>query len=129
MKRFLVVLLTLLGILVYAAPAVAAEQLSVSDTITISGVVLPMRYIYLDKAGNIQKVVGNTSVDITPTVLDAENQITQLTSKITSQYQHLLDENGGHLQAGQTYLSDKYNPYILFARWVTTNPYFSQKII
>lgn len=127
-RRFLGVLLVVLGGLMFTVPALA-DQVSLSGQITLTGIVLPGRYIYLDKSGDIQKVVGNTPANITPTVLNAHNQITGLTSKITSQYQHLLAENGGHMQAGQTYLSDKYNPYILFAKWVMNNPYFSQKII
>lgn len=127
-KRFLVVVLMLLGGLVYTTPSVLAVQLVATSTITLSGTVLPGRYIYLDSQGDIQKVIGNTSQNITPKVL-SNNHIIPLTNKIFRQYQQLLAENGGQMQAGQTYLSDKYNPYTLFARWVVNNPYFSQKII
>ncbi|MGH7156973.1 MAG: hypothetical protein ACREGG_02585 [Candidatus Saccharimonadales bacterium] len=129
LRRPLGVFLVLAGGLFYVVPTVLADQVSISSTVTLTGIVLPGRYIYLDKSGDIYKVVGNTSQNITPTVLDSNNHIVNLGAKTNQQYQQLLAENGGHLQAGQTYLSDKYNPYILFARWVTNNPYFSQKII
>lgn len=128
-KRLLLILPVLIGGLVYVGPAVLADQVSISSTVTLTGIVLPGRYIYLDKSGDVQKVIGNTSDNLTPKVLNSQNQLVPLSDKINQQYQQLLNENGGHLQAGQSYLSDKYNPYILFARWVTSNPYFSQKII
>ncbi len=128
LQRCLGMALIVLGWAAFSSPVLAAEQ-SISDTITLTGVVLPMRYIYLDKQGDIQQVVGNTSQNLTPAVLDYQHQLVPLTSKIDRQYQKLLWENGGILQAGQTYLPDKYDPYVIFARWVTTNPYFSQKII
>ena len=127
-KRLLVLALAMAGSLAVTAPTVLAEQLSQSSSITLSGVVLPGRYIYLDSQGDIQKVVGNTTQNITPKVL-SNKQLVPLSTKTAQQYQYLLAENAGKLQAGQTYLSDKYNPYILFAHWVQNNPYFSQKII
>jgi hypothetical protein len=128
-KRLFVGVLILLSGLIYVGPSVFAAQLSQSGIITLSGTVLPGRYIYLDKGGDIQKVVGNTSENIAPKILDIDSRVVPLTDRIASQYQYLLSENGGKLKAGQTYLSDKYNSYVLFAKWVTTNPYFSQKII
>jgi hypothetical protein len=127
-KRLLFFGMAIAGSLAVAAPPVLAEQLSRSSSITLSGIVLPGRYIYLDSQGDIQKVIGNTSQNITPKVL-SNNQLVPLSAKTARQYQYLLAENNGRLQASQTYLSDKYNPYILFAHWVQNNPYFSQKII
>ncbi len=129
LRRWLALFLISLGGVIYMAPSALASQLSVSSTITLVGVVLPGRYVYLDTSGDIQKVIGNTSQNINPTVLNKQNQVVGLSNKVARQYQQLLAGNGGHFQASQTYISDKYNPYILFARWVATNPYFSQKII
>jgi len=128
-KRLLVLVLAITGSLAATAPSVLAAQISQSSTITLSGTVLPGRYIYLDSQGDIKTVIGNTSENIIPKVLNAKKQLVGLTDKVNQQYQQLLAEDGGKMQPGQTYLSDKYNPYILFARWVTTNSYFSQKII
>jgi hypothetical protein len=115
--------------MVYLGPPALAIQLVQTNTITLSGIVLPARYIYLDRSGDIQKVVGNTAQSVTPTVLSTDSRKLPLTDRVMTQYQQLLAENGGGLAASRTYLSDKYNPYVIFAHWVVANPYFSQKII
>ena len=101
MRRFLpAAFLLLIGFL--AMPAAASAQ-QYNQRITVYAVVLEQRVIYLDESGNIIKIAGNTAKNISPSVLDSNNQAVPMTTKVQNQYDNFLAQHGGHLQASKIY--------------------------
>lgn len=122
-QRFIYTGIILFSGLIFASPVLAA-----TDQISVTATVAPTRVIYLDSIGDVQKVVGNTAANITPSVT-RDNRAVALNSHVVSQYEALLKENGGTLTAGQTYFSDKYYPYRQLANWILSNPTFNSRLI
>lgn len=123
--------LAILALLIFsgmqAAPVSALTIGTAPQQMTVVAVVPLDRIIYLDDSGDIDTVVGNTSQNVAPIVMQ-NSTVIPLTSEIASQYQQILDRNGGYLAAGQTYYSNKHDPYRLFADWLIGNPWFNSKI-
>jgi hypothetical protein len=93
----------LLGISVVGWLASAPSAMAFNHHITVYAQVPQMRSVYVDKAGLITKIAGNTSENITPKVYDDEfNQPQPLTDSVMRQYQQFLDEHKV-LEAGKTY--------------------------
>lgn len=82
-----------------SAPAVSAFN----TRITVYASVPEMRAVYVNKAGYITKVAGNTPNNIQPRVYDENNQIIAMTDTINQQYQQFLQSHGGKLQASKIY--------------------------
>jgi uncharacterized RmlC-like cupin family protein len=74
-----------------------------NQQITVYAAVPQMRNIYVDGAGIIIKIVGNTSQNIEPKVYDEHNQPVAMTGSISRQYQQFLNEHQGHIDAGKFY--------------------------
>jgi hypothetical protein len=75
----------------------------VRQPITVYANVPAMRNIYVDKAGFITKIVGNTDQNVAPRVFDDElNKPQPMTDSIMRQYQQFITQHGV-LEAGKTY--------------------------
>jgi hypothetical protein len=81
-------------------PSVA---LAFNQQITVYASVPEMRNIYVNKAGNITKIVGNTAKNIEPTVLDENNQTLIMTESISKQYEAFLKAHHNHIEASKYY--------------------------
>lgn len=94
----------LVGLIILAiiigAPSAA---LAFNQRITVYASVPEMRYIYVDKSGIITKVVGNTSNNIDPKVVNEDNQPLTMTESINKQYEAFLKDHHYHIAAGQFY--------------------------
>lgn len=113
MKRFFYSALFLVAALAGSTSNALALQVTsstsydgsaIAQKIKIVGIVPQMRLIYVNSDGKILRVVGNTDKNIAPTVsLDPSNGPAKMTQSINDQYQQLLADHGGSLQAGVTY--------------------------
>ena len=92
-------LLLVLGLLL---PLKAGAQ-GFNHTITVYASVAEQRAVYLDESGNIIKVAGNTSDNVTPIVFDPNNKAVAMTPEVQRQYDDFLKLNNGRLQAGKIY--------------------------
>jgi hypothetical protein len=80
------------------------QSLAYNTQITVYASVPMMRVIYVDDAGNITKVLGNTTQNIDPKIYNEHNQPVSVTSQIQDQYNNFLKMHGGHLEASKTYV-------------------------
>jgi len=71
--------------------------------ITVYASVAEQRAVYLDESGNIIKVAGNTTDNVTPVVFDPNNKAVAMTPEVQRQYDDFLKLNNGRLQAGKIY--------------------------
>ncbi len=101
MRRFIFGLFVVIGVL--GAPAAAGAQSSISSSVTLSGIVPEMRFVYINQDGFITKVVGNTSNNITPRVVSLDNKEQPITGAIWQQYNYFMDQHNWHLDAGVSY--------------------------
>lgn len=101
MRRFLLLLVPILG-LVFLAPVSASAQ-SLSSTVTLSGIVAPMRFIYVDQSGAVIKIVGNTSDNVAPKVASLDNKLLPMTDSVWQQYIAFMDQHSWRLAAEQSY--------------------------
>jgi hypothetical protein len=92
-----------------------------SSTLRVTAAVEPARYIYLDKQGDIYKLVSNTNQSAPPGLIGTNLSLTQ---KISSEYAQIVAQNGDNLVAGHIYYSQKYNPYRQLASWLNSNSLF-----
>jgi hypothetical protein len=74
-----------------------------NHVITVYATVAEQRAIYVDDSGNIFKIAGNTSKNITPQVYGADNRPIAMTDSITRQYQDFLKSHHNYLDASVTY--------------------------
>jgi len=74
-----------------------------NHTITVYASVREQRVIYLDESGNLIKVAGNTTKNITPVVLDPNNKEVAMTPSIQQQYDSFLKQHDDKLQASAVY--------------------------
>lgn len=88
---------------IFPALAGSASAQEYNHVITVYATVPQQRGIYIDKSGNIIKVAGNTSQNITPQVFDWNHQPVDMTAAIQSQYDAFLKAHDYHLTAGQSY--------------------------
>ena len=96
---------------------------AISNSVTVTATVLPERYIYVDQAGKVTKVVGNTAQAVTPTVVEswAPDTTIKMNAQIYKQYHELQLQNGG-FAAGRSY----YPPSALRAAIKHTPIYISK---
>jgi hypothetical protein len=91
MWRFSSFLGIVLSLVVFTStPAMAISQ-SITQSVTISGVVAPAKYVYVDNNLKIKKIVSNCNSDAPITVLtDAKPvAILPLTDDVNSQYEFI----------------------------------------
>lgn len=88
---------------IFAITATTVPAAAYNQRITVYAVVPPQRVVFIDEAGSIYKIAGNTSDNIEPKVLDGRNQPTEMTDAIMKQYQNFLQLHGGRLEAGKIY--------------------------
>ena len=89
--RLLLLSLALLAVVsVPASPVLAAT--AAGATTTITAVILPVRYILLNKQGEIITIISNTTTDVTPKVYMASFQSPELplTPALNKQYLQLM---------------------------------------
>jgi hypothetical protein len=103
LRRVLFVFWLLIAIFASLPTAAGASAASISQTVTISGRVAEMRFVYIDDAGNLAKVVGNTTNNVTPTAISLNNHKLPMTDSIWQQYIALMDQHNWQLDAGITY--------------------------
>jgi succinyl-CoA synthetase beta subunit len=101
-KQFLVIVLFLSLATAFSWGSRASAQ-DYNHTITVYATVPEQRAIYLDANGNIIKVAGNTTRNITPQVFSADNQLIDMNDLIMSQYQVFINQHHNHLAAGKIY--------------------------
>ena len=89
---------------IFPALAGSASAQEFNHVITVYATVPPQRGVFVDKSGNIVKVAGNTSQNITPQVFDLNNHLLNMTPAIQRQYDAFLKAHDYHLAAGQTYV-------------------------
>lgn len=75
-----------------------------NHVITVYASVPQQRGVYVDQAGNLIKVAGNTTANITPTVFTTDNKSLTMTDAIMNQYQQFLKQHQYHLEAGKIYV-------------------------
>lgn len=97
-----------IGVLLFGSglPAALAGTASAQEfnhVITVYATVAEQRAVYIDSHGDIYKVAGNTTHNITPRVYTADNKLTGMTDKIMGQYQAFLSQYHGQLAAGKVY--------------------------
>lgn len=108
MRRFLLgTLLSLAIAIVIPTPASAQEY---NHIIKVYAIVPEQRAIYLDETGNIIKVAGNTSKNVTPQVINSNNVPVSMTDAVQKQYDDFLKQHNYHLQASKIY---EFNPLIV----------------
>jgi hypothetical protein len=95
------VILLAMGLLL--GPGGRASAQDYNHTITVYATVPEQRAVYLDASGNIIKVAGNTTRNITPQVFSADNKLIDMNDLIMSQYQVFLNQHHNHLAAGKIY--------------------------
>lgn len=102
--NFLLIILTTFCLFCSVRPASAAE----SGTITISGVVLPAKYVYVDENMHITKIISNTPSDaaIVPLSTSVPTQKVSLTPYISRQYTQ-ISKQVNLLKYGQVYPQPK----------------------
>ena len=76
MKKFWSVLVTVFVLLAFGAAS--ADAVSISQQIHLTGIVPPMRFIILNKQGEITEITSNTPEDVTPKVMLGSLQGAQL---------------------------------------------------
>src|SRR5438045_1133030 len=86
--RFLV---ALVGVFALSSTPASAIVLSKSDTITISGVVPPAKYVYIDDNQKIKKIVSNCYTDAEVTILSESEPTKQMpiSDNIVRQYNNI----------------------------------------
>lgn len=80
-----------------------ASALAFNTRITVYASVAEMRNIYVNKAGRITKIAGNTSRNIPPGAFDENNRPLQLTDDMELQYEAFLKSHNYYLSAGKYY--------------------------
>ena len=80
-----------------------AQAESISSTITLTGVVPEMRFVYLDQNGYVTKVVGNTANNISPRAIGPDNKEAPITDAIMRQYDYFMAQHNWQLDAGTSY--------------------------
>jgi hypothetical protein len=83
--------------------AAPATSLAFNTRITVYASVPQMRLIYVNKAGMVTKIGGNTSQNITPQVYDENNHAVAMTESISQQYQQFLQLHNNKLEASKIY--------------------------
>lgn len=123
-------LFTLAALMILTCPQ-KISALEQNHSITITAVVLPMRFIYVDNSQTIQKIIGNTTADIQPRVvmqIDPTREI-PMTPNINSQYAY-IKSHYDILKIGEDYNKETITepsvrkPKIkeLFANWLGMIP-------
>jgi hypothetical protein len=102
-RVFCLVIGAMIMLAIFLAPAEAFAQ-TFNTRITVYAAVPEQRAIYLNQTGEIIKVAGNTSKNVTPDVYDYKNQLVPMTPSVQTQYQKFLSSHQNHLAASQTYL-------------------------
>lgn len=97
------VLVTILFLAAWLAPAVTASAQEYNHIITVYAVVPEQRVIYLDGSGNIIRIAGNTTKNITPIILDSNNNEVAMTPDVQSRYDDFLKQHHDRLQASRIY--------------------------
>lgn len=82
----------------------AASAQEFNHVITVYASVPEQRGIYVDKAGHIIKVAGNTASNITPQVFSADNQTMPMNDSVQRQYDKFLKDHDYRLIAGKVYV-------------------------
>ena len=84
------VLASLAGLVILSMPA-SAESMSLSGKITITGIVPPAKYVYIDSAENITKIISNSPSDAEPVFITdtAPPQAVQSTPQLVAKYEAL----------------------------------------
>lgn len=95
------VLLLAVGLALSSGGKASAQDYN--HTITVYATVAEQRAVYIDANGNIYKVAGNTTRNITPQVYTTDNKLIAMTDSIMRQYQAFLNQHNGQLMAGQVY--------------------------
>jgi hypothetical protein len=103
-KPYLLIILALLSFAVFGQAAAAVE----AGTITVSGVVLPAKYVYVDTNMNITKIISNTpnNAPIIPLSASTPTQKVPLTPKISREYSQIA-KRVNVLKYGQVYPQPK----------------------
>jgi hypothetical protein len=93
-------LILLIGSLI-VSPVAEAQQYN--HIITVYASVPEQRAIYLDEAGSIIKIAGNTTKNLAPQVFDSSNKPAAITDAVQKQYDDFLKQHNYHLEAGKIY--------------------------
>lgn len=99
MRRLLISVVITVLTFIFASPA----ALAFNQRINVYASVPPMRAVYVDDAGDLIKIAGNTSQNIEPTVYDQQNKQVQMTESIKSQYEQFLKSHDYKLEASKIY--------------------------
>lgn len=83
------VLVMVIGVTVFTSPVSAAIPTSSGGETVITARVMPVRHIVVDRDGVIQRIISNTSEDVTPIVHlgTAENGEVPLTAEVKRNYE------------------------------------------
>jgi hypothetical protein len=75
-----------------STPGVSADTISVSQTITVTAVIAPARYIIVNKTGIITSILSNSAQDVAPKVYLGNPQGVQqsLTPALQKKYESIL---------------------------------------
>lgn len=100
MRRLLFSLFVVAGFL--SVPAAVSAQ-EYNHIITVYAIVPEQRAVYLDASGNIVKIAGNTTKNVTPMVIDSNNKVAPMTPAVQGQYDDFLSRHKNQLLAGKIY--------------------------